>query len=222
MNISSALSSRKSIRSFLSTPVPVEILTQIFRSALQAPSNCNIQPWQVHVVSGQTRDKLSEALLNEIISGIKPYPEVDWQLQFDDEMQERKFASAATLYDAMGISRNDKYARKTALLRNWSFFNAPHVAIFTMNETLGLAGGVDLGIFSQSVSLAALEQGVSSCFQAALNQYPGPIHKLLNIPSHLQIVFGMSLGYADNSAPVNSANTAREPLEKLIRFYNND
>lgn len=219
MNVSSALTARKSIRSFLSAPVSSETLTEIFSFALHAPSNCNVQPWQVHLASGATRDSLSESLLNEIISGIKPYPEVDWQLQFDEEMQERKYASAAALYDAMGISRNDKYARKTALLRNWSFFDAPHVAIFTLNETLGTAGAVDLGIFSQSVSLAALERGVSSCFQAALNQYPGPIRKLLNIPSHQKVVFGMSLGYADDSAPVNNTITEREPLEHLIHFH---
>ncbi len=219
MKVSSALISRKSIRSFLSTPVPSKILTEIFSSALHAPSNCNVQPWQVYVASGATRNNLSESLLNEIISGIKPYPEIEWQLQFNEKMQERKYASAVALYDAMGISRDDKYARKTALLKNWSFFNAPHVAIYTMNKSLGIAGAVDLGIFSQSVCLAALEHGVSSCYQAALNQYPGPMHEILGIPSEQQVLFGMSLGYEEKSAPVNSTVTEREPLEHLIHFH---
>ena len=133
-------------------------------------------------------------------------------------MQERKFASAAALYDAMDIARDDKAARKTALLRNWEFFGAPHAVFFTMERSLELAGAVDLGIFAESLSLAALEHGISSCFQAALNQFPGPILRKFHVPDSQIILFGMSLGYADESAPVNTTKTAREPLEKLVSF----
>ncbi|MBL4826521.1 MAG: nitroreductase [Spongiibacteraceae bacterium] len=220
MNVSDALQQRRSTRAFLDTPVPTSTLKKLFQTAMQAPSNCNVQPWQVYVASGETRDRLSEQCLSELNSAKAPYPDIDWCLHFDNEQQQRKFESAATLYAAMGIDRNDKQARKQALIHNWEFFGAPHLAIVTMKKSLGLAGAVDLGIFAQSLVLCITEQGLACCFQASLNQFPGPVRKVLNIPDNDAIMFGLCFGYADLSAPVNTAKTSREPLHSLITFYN--
>ncbi len=218
MNISEALKARKSVRAFKSTPVPRDILESVFANALQSPSNCNVQPWQTYVVSGQQLTQLTSLLTKEILSGKAPYPDIDWKVQFSAEKQERKHASANALYSSLNIQRTDKEARKAALLRNWCFFDAPHAVFFTMDKDLGLAGAVDLGIFAQSVSLGALEHNVTSCFQAALNQYPGPIKHHLSIPASSVILFGMSLGYENCNAPVNAIKTDREPLQNLVQF----
>lgn len=46
---------RRSIRAFKSDPVSREIIDSVFAPALRAPSNCNTQPWFVHIVTGDRK-----------------------------------------------------------------------------------------------------------------------------------------------------------------------
>ena len=50
------------MRAYKPEPVPADLLDQVFTAALRAPSNCNTQPWQVHVASGAAIEKLRESL----------------------------------------------------------------------------------------------------------------------------------------------------------------
>ena len=219
MTVSDSLKQRRSTRAFLAQPVASSLLKQLFETAIQAPSNCNIQPWKVYVASGATRDSLETKLLAEARANKEAYPDVKWLTRFDGEYKPRQFESAAALYGSMGIEREDRDARLQALLRNWSFFDAPHVAFFTMEKTLGYTGAVDLGIFAQSLALLMTEAGLGCCFQAALNQFPGPIHEALNIPPHQAILFGLSFGYPDPDAAANQTRTSRESLDTLVEFF---
>lgn len=219
MLVSEALQQRVSTRAFLPSPIPAGQLRSLFEAAQQAPSNCNVQPWQVYVVSGASRDALRERLLAEVGSGAPPVPDVDWGLTYEGEYRERQFGAAAALYGALGIDRKDRPARTEAMLRNWAFFDAPHAAFFTMHRSMGLRGAVDLGIYAQSLALLMAQEDIASCYQGALNQYPGPVRDLLGIPDEYGIVFGMSFGYADPEAPANRARTAREPLERSVSFF---
>ena len=49
MNVSDALSARKSVRAFTEQPVTDEIIRAILNRARYAPSGVNAQPWQVAV-----------------------------------------------------------------------------------------------------------------------------------------------------------------------------
>lgn len=218
MSVATALKKRVSTRAFLPRPIERALLRKIFSDAQLSPSNCNVQPWQVYVVSGATRDRLSERLLTEISSGKVSTPDFDWGLKYEGELRERQFGSAAALYGAMGIDRSDREARTEAMLRNWQFFDAPHAAFFAMDRINGMRGAVDLGIYAQSLALLLADHGISSCMQGALNQHPTPIREMLEIPEHLGILFGMSFGYADPHAPANAARTVREPVEKSVLF----
>ena len=51
---------RRSLRAFLPEPVSQAVLDDVFGTALRAPSNCNSQPWLVHVVSGAKLNDLRE------------------------------------------------------------------------------------------------------------------------------------------------------------------
>ena len=154
------------------------------------------------------------------MSGQQPAPEFNWLPSYQGVHRERQFASANALYSAMGIAREDKQARQIAMVRNWSFFNAPHVAFFTMEKYLDIMGAVDLGIYAQTLSLTLAEHGIASCMQGALGQFPQPVKKLFNIPEERGILFGMSFGYADTNAVVNKTRTNREPLENSVTFAN--
>ncbi|RKZ99693.1 MAG: nitroreductase [Gammaproteobacteria bacterium] len=218
MSISELLQNRTSCRGYKNTPVSQEVLTQVFTTAQRSPSNCNVQPWNVFVVSGAKKEQLKGALIQEVLERQKPNPDFDWNISYQGQLRDRQYESAAALYSAMNIEREDKSNRQKALLRNWAFFGAPHVAIFTMDKYLTMTGAVDLGIYAQNLSLLLDEQGISSCMQGALNQFPDPLHQLLDIPSDKGVLFGMSFGYADASVDANSTKTDRVELDQAVTF----
>nr|WP_246864664.1 nitroreductase [Spongiibacter thalassae] len=209
---------RSSVRGFIDKPVPDEILRRIFENAQQSPSNCNTQPWKVYVFSGQKKDELSKRLVAGVLSGKPASPDFDWSVQYQGDHRERQFGAAAVLYGALGIDRKDKQARAEAMLRNWQFFGAPHVAFFTMEKYLGVMGAVDLGVYAQSLSLLLEENGISSCMQGALGQFPGPVRAMTGMLESEGVLFGMSFGYEDTEAPANAAKTDRAELNDSVHF----
>ena len=218
--ISDILNKRFSTRAFLPKSVDEDLLRQIFIQAGRAPSNCNTQPWQPLVVSGQTRDRLSEKLVAHVSAGKPPNPDFNWEVRYHGAHKERQYGAAFALYDAMGIAREDKPARGLAMLRNWQFFGAPHAVFFVMEKYLDIMGAVDVGIYAQTLSMLMEEAGISSCMQGALGQYPDAIREEFNLPEELGILFGMSFGYADPDHPANNTRTIREDVDTLTTFYN--
>ena len=139
-------------------------IEQIFADSLRAASNCNTQPWDDYVVSGETLKTVSNAMLSDVMSGKRPEPEFAWNVKYDGVHKDRQWGSAMALYGAMGIAREDKPARMQAMGRNWQFFGAPHGAFFTMAKYLDIMGAVDVGIYAQTLSLLLEENGIQSLF----------------------------------------------------------
>jgi nitroreductase len=218
MSVSAALGSRFSVRTFRSTPVPQALLEEIFTLARQAPSNCNVQPCRAYVVSGAKKDQLKAELLAAVVSGKPANPDFEWDVKYQGVHRERQFGSAYALYSAMGIERTDRERRQIAMLRNWSFFDAPHAAFFTMAKYLKLTGAVDLGIYAQTLALLMTERGISSCMQGALGMFPDPARRMFALPEDAGILFGMSFGYADEDAPANKTRTDRVSLDTMTEF----
>lgn len=218
MNVSQTVESRVSCRGFKKDPVEQALLQEIFTKAQQSPSNCNVQPWQVLVVSGKKKDELKNKLIQNVMQQQKPNPDFNWNVAYTGEHRDRQFGAANALYSAMDIGREEKQKRQMAMLRNWAFFDAPHVAIFTLDKYLDIMGAVDMGIYAQTLSLLLQEQGISSCMQGALGQFPGPIRDMFELPEERGILFGMSFGYADDNANVNKARTDRAELGESVIF----
>jgi nitroreductase len=219
MSVIALLEKRYSVRAYLDTPVEEMLLETIFRQAQSAPSNCNVQPWQTCVVSGHKKDLLKNDLISAVMSGTSPNPDFNWLPKYEGIHRDRQFSSANALYTSIDVTREDKKGRQLAMLRNWSFFDAPHVAFFTMDKYLDIMGAVDLGIYAQTLSLIMSEHGLSNCMQGALGQFPDPVKKALNLPKERGILFGMSFGYADEAAPVNRTRTEREDISNAVNFF---
>lgn len=218
MSVTTLLKNRYSVRAYIDTPVSQELLQTIFEQAQQAPSNCNVQPCQAYVVSGAKKEALKDQLISAVMSGQAPNPDFNWLPKYEGIHRERQFGSANALYSSIGVERDDKRGRQLAMIRNWSFFDAPHVVFFTMDKYLDIMGAVDLGIYAQTLSLILCENGISSCMQGALGQFPEPVKKALNLPKDRGILFGMSFGYADESSPVNNTRTEREDISNSVSF----
>ncbi len=219
MSLTAILEKRYSVRAYLNTPVDQNLLDTIFKKTQSAPSNCNVQPWQTCVVSGETKDLLKADLLKAVMSGTPPNPDFNWLPKYEGIHRDRQFGSANALYSSIGVTREDKKGRQLAMIRNWSFFDAPHVVFFTMDKYLDIMGAVDLGIYAQTLSLIMSEHGLSNCMQGALGQFPDPVKKALNLPEERGILFGMSFGYADDNAPVNKTRTDREDITNAVSFF---
>jgi nitroreductase len=215
--LSDILKERHSVRGFKATPMDSTLLEDIFCRAQQSPSNCNVQPWQTYVLSGEKKDELSKQLINEVMKQQSPEPDFDWNIAYKGIHRERQFGAANALYSAMEVARDDKAKRNMAMLRNWTFFDAPHVVFFTMEKYLNIMGAVDIGIYAQTLALLLKEHGIDSCMQGALGQFPKPIHRMLNLPEGHGVLFGMSFGYADES-PANQCRTDRADITQSVTF----
>lgn len=220
MSVIAMLEKRYSVRAYLDTPVSQTLLETIFEQAQRAPSNCNVQPWQTYVVSGEKKEALKGELLKVVMSGASPNPDFNWLPKYEGIHRERQFGSANALYSSIDVTREDKRGRQMAMLRNWQFFDAPHVVFFTMDKYLDIMGAVDLGIYAQTLSLILTEHGISSCMQGALGQFPDPVKQALNLSEKRGILFGMSFGYADEEAAINATRTDRESLANAVSFFN--
>ncbi len=219
MSLQKLLKTRHSVRAFTQQKVEDPLLKSIFTAAQGAISNCNVQPWEAIVVSGKALDILEKKLFTEIQQRQIPNPDFDWAPKYQGVHRERQFGAANALYSALSIDKKDKNARQLAMLKNWSFFGAPHAVFFTMPKYLGIMGAVDLGIYAQTLSLLMQESGISSCMQGALGQFPDPIKQMFDIHEDTGVLFGMSFGYEDEKAPANQARTDRETLANSVTFF---
>ena len=211
------VSRRRSMRDFKSDPVPREIIESVFGTAQRAPSNCNTQPWFVHVVTGETLEQLRQELPAKFAAG-EIALDFPYDGQYEGVYKERQYASAAALYDSLGISRDQKAERNAWFMRNFSFFDAPAVAFFTLPTGFGLREACDLGMFAQTVMLGLTAHGLGSCPQTALAFLANVIRPALSLGDHEQLMFGMSFGYPTDTA-VNEVTTERASLGDVVTFH---
>ena len=211
------VSRRRSMRDFKPDPVPRELIESVFGTAQRAPSNCNTQPWFVHVVTGEKLERLREALPAKFAAG-EIALDFPYDGQYEGVYKERQYASAAALYDSLGIARDQKAERNAWFMRNFSFFDAPAVAFFTLPTGFGLREACDLGMFAQTVMLGLTAHGLGSCPQTALAFLANVIRPALSLGDHEQLIFGMSFGYPRDTA-VNEVSTERAPLGDVVTFH---
>ena len=209
---------RRSLRAFLPTPVSQDVLDEVFGTALRAPSNCNSQPWLVHVVSGAKLDALRESLPQRFMAGELSL-DFPYDGKYEGVYQERQYASAQALYDALGIAREQKDLRQQAFMRNFTFFDAPHLALLFLPEPFGLREAADLGLFAQTIMLGLTAHGLGSCPQTALSFHADYLREQMSIDASNKLVFGISFGHPDPDAAANACATDRASLADIVTFH---
>lgn len=220
MNIQEAITHRKSTRAFLDREVPRETIIRILAVARHAPSGVNTQPWQVAVVSGASKLALQTQMESAFSKGqteakdYNYYPD-EWKIPYKG----RRTACGIQLYGALGIDRHDMARRHSQWLANYRAFDAPVMMLFFIDSSLATGSYMDYGMFLQSLMLAAMEEGLATCPQAALAEYPKMVREFLGYPPEALLLCGVALGYEDVQAPVNSYRTPREEVETFTRFF---
>lgn len=219
MNVSDAIKQRISTRAYLPTPVSEALIREVLEVARWAPSGGNLQPWRVIVVSGAARDAVVD-----IARGYKgmfpnedadrpPYPPNIWE-----PYRSRRFQVGEDMYEILGIPRENKAARLAWVMRNFEFFGAPVGVFFVTDERMGTGQWAHLGMFMQTLALAAEERGLATCFQ----EFWGTLRKTLKghfaLGDSELLYCGMALGYADKAAPINSLRSARASVDEIASF----
>jgi len=167
MGVADAIRRRRSVRGFLADEVPAAIIREVFELAQWAPSNCNVQPWTPHVVSGEVLSKLRAALVDAGMREEPIKPDFVADRKFAGTHRERQVDAAQQLYGAMGVERRDLVGRKMAYIRNHACFDAPHAVFIFMDESFGEREATDIGMYAQTLMLALTARSVASCAQGA-------------------------------------------------------
>jgi len=215
----SLLRARHCQRAFTSEPVSRETLQDILLAAGQAPSGKNTQPWRVTVVSGAKRDDLSKALCAAFDAGEKPLPDYEYSLQPElEEWRERARSCGYSLFELKGIARRDLAARKAHGRENFTFFGAPVQMIFHLSAGSERGNFLDVGMFMQNVMLGLTAHGLGSCPQFSVAGYAAIVRQTLELAPDRWIVSGMSLGWPDPAAKVNTFVPERLPLKDFVSW----
>lgn len=226
-NIEDAIESRFSCRAFLrDKPVARGDVEDIIRVASRAASSTNTQPWKVYVLEGDRRDALvaqvcelhdtvyhDPALAKEYAEDYDYYPE-EWKSPYIDRRRQNGWG----LYGVLGIGKGDRDKAHAQVQRNYRFFDAPVGLMFTLDRVMGRGSLIDYGMFLQNLMIAARVRGLHTCPQAAWNHYAKVVLPFIGASADEMLVCGMALGYADESAAVNSFRTPREPAENFTRW----
>ncbi|MGR3934069.1 nitroreductase [Streptomyces sp. BRA346] len=209
---------RHATRAFRPEPVPEDTMRRIFSLAGTAPSNSNAQPWQVEVVSGAARQRLTGALrtahAERRTSADFPYSEG----MYARVHQTRRAAFGAELYGALGIGPDDHTARAAYDSESLRFYGAPHAAFLFVHGDGEARLAADVGAYMQTLLLAMTAYGVDSCPQGLLSFYADTVRTELGVTGG-KLLVGISFGYADETAPVNRVKAERAPLESTTAFH---
>ena len=220
--VDAAITSRRSIRAFLPTPVPEATVREILEVAARAPSGTNTQPWKVHVVTGAARQRLSDAVraaYDDPAERAQHAEEYDYYpREWVSPYIDRRRKVGWDLYALLGLKRENKAGMHAQHGRNYRFFDAPVGLIFTIDRVMEQGSWLDYGMFLQSIMVAARGRGLDTCPQAAFTQFHKIIAEHLQLPSAERVVCGMSLGYADPDKIENTLVTEREAVAGFARF----
>jgi nitroreductase len=220
--VDAAITSRRSIRAFLPTPVAREDIEKILEVSARAPSGTNIQPWKVYVLTGAAKASLSDAILQahndpalarQHTEEYHYYPR-EWVSPYID----RRRKVGWDLYALLGLGRENKAGMAAQHGRNYRFFDAPVGFIFTIDRVLEQGSWLDYGMFLENIMVAARARGLDTCPQAAFTQYHRIIAEQLKLPANQTVVCGMALGFADRAKVENSLVTEREPVPGFVQF----
>jgi nitroreductase len=225
--LSQLIRTRRSVRDFLPQAIPEKLLTEVLADANWSPSWSNTQPYRIAIASGAVRAKISSELCTlfdlgraaqnggalgklRLLLTRRGLPDGDFSTQFTypEDLQPKRRATGAGLYEVLGIGRKDVAARDKQMRRNFEFFGAPTVIFLFAHKGLHEFSILDAGIFLNTLMLSAHAHGLATCAQGALATWASPIRSEFKIPEPYQLICGLSIGYASESA-VNNFNPGR-------------
>ena len=217
-----AITSRRSVRAFLPTPVGRDTVEDILRVASRAPSGTNTQPWRVYVLTGESKKALCSKITathnDPAEAALHKEEYAYYPTQWFEPFLSRRRKVGWDLYSLLGIEKTDKPGMHAQHGRNYIFFDAPVGLMFSIKRQMNQGSWLDYGMFLQNIMVAARGRGLDTCPQAAFMQWHRIIAAHLEFAEDEMLVCGMSLGYADESRVENTLLTERDAVANFTRF----
>lgn len=221
MSVKEAIRNRRSTRAYQDKTVPVELMHELLDDALWSPSWGNTQCWEIYVAQGDDLNKIKEGFLQRYQDGVTPSADipmaVDIKTDWPERMKNRYMAVGKAIFDHLDIKRGDSEGREAYYHSMHRFFDAPSLIVLAVDKDVSVEYGLfDLGILTQTISLAAHEKGLGTCIMALTAFYPEVIRDVLNIKDNHKIAVGITLGYPDNENRINSFKRDRVEKEEVL------
>jgi nitroreductase len=221
MTVSEAVRSRRSVRAFLPTPVPIDLISEILTKASWAPSGGNVQPWKLYVLAGDPLEEFKAIMQRRVAEcpeGELPPEYHVYPQPLKAPYRDYRFKNAEDYYGLVGLPREDKAGRRRFFANNYRFFDAPLALFCFLDRSMGPPQWSDLGMFLQTVMLLLREAGLHSCAQECWSHYHRTVAEFLRPPEEWMLFCGMAIGHEDRDAVVNRMRADRAPLDQFCQF----
>jgi nitroreductase len=216
MRVSDAVLQRRSIRAFQSIPVQNSLLKELLQKSARSASGGNLQPWKIFVLNNDSMIKFLQFQVNWDQPENPAYDIYPPKLK--EPYRTSRFELGEKMYELLGIDRGDKDARLNQVMQNFNFFNAPCAFFCFVDRQMGPPQWSDLGMFLQTFMLLAKEAGIDTCAQEAWSIKQDSVSQFVNAGDEDILFCGMSIGYQDPKAIINSLVSDRRPIETWATF----
>jgi nitroreductase len=222
MELKDAINKRKTTRGFKDKPIRQEILEEILKQSLRAPSWGNTQPWEFVIAGGTVLAEIKQAYLDKAEES--PSPDLPFPQQFPEFIRERlPFARRQQPPD----DRDPKEVLKERQVMGSRFYEAPAVIYILTDREMYEQDGknknayavFDCGLIAQTIMLLAVEYGLGTVAAAQSVRCPDVLRKKLDIPDSKVIVLGILVGYPDTENSQYGVYSDRVPLDDICRWY---
>ena len=220
MQLEQILNRRKSCRAFLDRPVETHLLRKIITNAARAPSNGNLQPWQIYIVTGTALASLKQTT-KKLVDDQVPLQTPEYQVYpkpLKDVYNTRRQEIGEDLYRALGVAREDKQKRRNQFAKNALMFNAPAAVFAYIDRSLSYGQWMDLGMYLQSVILLCEGHGLATCAQGYWTFFHETVRQTTAAPDDLMLACGIAIGFADQDASINKMRSSRVTVEDFAVF----
>jgi nitroreductase len=216
MNVTSAVEKRSSVRAFLNTSVPNELIKELLIKSSRSASGGNVQPWKIFVINNSAMNNFLEFQRNWTKPEMPAYDIYPPKLK--EPYRTSRYELGEQMYELLGIGRDDKEARLAQVMQNFRFFGAPCAFFCYVDRQMGPPQWSDLGMFLQTFMLLAKEAGLDTCAQEAWSMKHDSVSKFVKAEDSDILFCGMAIGYRDENAAVNSLKSERRPLKEWAKF----
>ena len=216
MNVTEAVLTRSSIRSYLNKPVSNDLLKVLLEKSSRSASGGNLQPWKIFVINNSSMGTFLNFQENWSEPELPAYDIYPPKLK--EPYRTSRFELGEQMYELLGIDREDKEGRITQVMENFRFFGAPCAFFCFVDRQMGPPQWSDLGMFLQTFMLLAKETGLDTCAQEAWSMKYDSVSKFVKAEDSDILFCGMAIGYRDNTAIINSLKSERRPLNEWAKF----
>lgn len=216
MKVSSAVKNRKSIRAFLDREVDNSLIAELLSLSSRSPSGGNLQPWKIFVLN---KDSMTNFLNFQANWSSAETPAYDiYPQNLKEPYRTSRYQLGETMYELIGVPRDDKDGRIKQVLRNFEFFGAPAAMFCFVDKQMGPPQWSDLGMFLQTFMLLAQEAGIDTCAQEAWAMKNDSVREFVGADDSDMLFCGLAMGYKDPNAVINTLSSERRPLDQWAKF----